>query len=294
VCLHRGQCAQGPHLVEKARLQHRVESRLDAGVQHRAIGRRQRELEHLHRQAVGRVHALPFGNRAAARAMDLQRALDALRVGRVDARGGDRIDFGQSRVQRGPAIAFGFGGDLRAQGGIGFRHRCEAVQKRLEIQAGASGEDREFPAREDVVDGDAGVAREVGRGIRLPRITDIDQVMRDVALLFARRFRRTDVEPSYTNAESTLTISPPYRAAQASANAVLPDAVGPAIASARGRTSAPAAPARRSVPMLRQRRMHLVVRLAHRTHRHAVEQAGDHDRARCREEPGHHFVQLLP
>src|SRR6478735_5572168 len=98
--------------------------------------------------------------------------------------------------------------------------------------------------------------------------------------------------PRYTNAESTLTISPPYRAAQARAKAVLPDAVGPAIASARGRASAPAVPARRSVPMLRQRRVHLLVRLAHRTHRHAVEQAGDHDRARCREEPGHHFVQL--
>ena len=45
--------------------------------------------------------------------------------------------------------------------------------------------------------------------------------------------------PRYTSAESTLMISPPRRCAKSSAYAVLPDAVGPINAIARGRGSAP-------------------------------------------------------
>jgi hypothetical protein len=74
----------------------------DALVQHGAVGRDQRELQH----AVGQFGLRPVEqrrHRGAAEPENFQRAADALGVVRRQPRGGRRVDRRQLGVQRGPA-----------------------------------------------------------------------------------------------------------------------------------------------------------------------------------------------
>jgi hypothetical protein len=64
-----------------------------------------------------RTRAAPLPRRQwpAAGLVDLERALDALRVVRREARRGDRIDAFQARMQRRPAVRRGLGVEARAR-----------------------------------------------------------------------------------------------------------------------------------------------------------------------------------
>src|SRR3546814_13078460 len=57
-------------------------------------------------------------------------------------------------------------------------------------------QDRQPAAREDAVDGRARVGGEPGRRIRLPRIAQVNQMVRNVGALAGGRLCRADVEPA--------------------------------------------------------------------------------------------------
>lgn len=59
------------------------------------------------------------GHRLAGQPVQLQRALDALRVRGMQPRRGDGVDLRELGVQRRPAVARGFGVDLGAQRRVG-------------------------------------------------------------------------------------------------------------------------------------------------------------------------------
>ena len=65
---------------------------------------------------------LPVADRRPRQAIHLQRALDALRIGGVDARGRGRIDRGQFGMQRRPAAPAASACDLRARRRVGLGH----------------------------------------------------------------------------------------------------------------------------------------------------------------------------
>jgi hypothetical protein len=70
-------------------------------VQPAALARLERDQR---RMLGGAARGLALRDRRAGDAMDLERALDPLRVARRDARGRDRIDVAQLGVQRRPAF----------------------------------------------------------------------------------------------------------------------------------------------------------------------------------------------
>src|SRR5690606_6543363 len=77
---------------------------------------------------------------------------------------------------------------------IGFWHGRQAPQQGAAVQAGAAGEDRQATARDDAVDGGARVAGEVGRGIGLPGVAQVEQMVRGAGALGSVGFGRADVQ----------------------------------------------------------------------------------------------------
>ena len=69
--------------------------------------------------------------------------------------------------------------EVLAKHAIGLGALRKAVQEGIEVEMGATGEDRLLAAAPDVHDKALGVAREVSCAIRVLRIPDIDEVMRD-------------------------------------------------------------------------------------------------------------------
>ena len=188
------QGTQAADFVEEAGIEHRIEALFDALVQHCALRRRQRELQDLERETRALGVALPVADRLAAEAIHLQRPLDALRIGGVDARRGVGIDCGKLRMQCRPTMHIRFGRDLRAHRFVRFRHVRQAFQQRTEIQAGAAGKNRQLALRDDAVDGALRIRRELRRRIRLPRFAHVDQVVRHQRQFLAGRLGRADVE----------------------------------------------------------------------------------------------------
>ena len=126
--------------------------------------------------------------------MDFQRALDPLGVGGVDAPRGARIHLRKLFMQRRPAALGGLIRQPGAQRRVGGGHGRQAAQQGLEIQPGAAGQDRQPAAAGDVVQRGAGVNGEFGRRVRLPRIANVDQVVRHPASLVQGRLGRADVQ----------------------------------------------------------------------------------------------------
>ena len=167
-------------------------------MQHGAVLRRHRHRQHTARKSLrySGGFALPIADRAATESIHLQRALDALRIGWVDADRSDGIHDRKLGMHRGPAAFKGFRRKLCARRRIRLGHRRQALQQRAEIQAGAAGEDRQISARDDVVDRCARVLGELGGRIRLPRFAHIDQMVRNGCKFFSRGLGRTDIEPA--------------------------------------------------------------------------------------------------
>ena len=139
--------------------------RCDARVQHRALARREHELEHAHRQAVARVRALPFA-RSGGRWRDTPPARAGCVAGRW--RGCDARRSGSTcascGMHRGPADARRpplrcAARNAGSASGIGARP-CSSAWKYRPVPPARIGS---LAARDDVVDRDARIARRTRR-----------------------------------------------------------------------------------------------------------------------------------
>ena len=117
-----------------------------------------------------------------------------LGVARGDAGGGRGVESGEDLVEMHGTALFGaatkaiaefFG----ARGGVG-----EAFEEGAEVESCAGGEDGEFRAAAEIVEGKEGVASVVAGGEDFVGLDEVDEVMRDVLLKVGRDFRGADVE----------------------------------------------------------------------------------------------------
>ena len=183
---HRGhgglQIAPRPqrcHFVEKACGQHCLEARSDAGMQHRAVrGLKRNREQRKRRLGIRARHADQFAHRPPAQGMDLEGALDALRIAGLKARGGLRIDRRQSCMHRRPAELRRFLIERSTHGRVGARQVIEADGEGARIEHRAAHQQRQSPAAADLADQLAGIVHEAGGRIRLGGLDQIDQVMR--------------------------------------------------------------------------------------------------------------------
>ena len=140
--------------------------------------------------------ALPVGERPPGALQHLERAHDALRVGRHQARRHrrDRAAPG-SRAARAPACCAASRAPMGAHVGVDRRHRREALQQHLEIEPGAADDDG-HAAR-------CSRARAIARGrirgiapgrIGLAAADEAVERMRRPRLLLGRRPRREDAQ----------------------------------------------------------------------------------------------------
>lgn len=86
---------------------------------------------------------LPFADRDAGGADDLQCAGDTLRIGRFQSGGSFRIGFRKRCV----GLLDRQGTNLHPDGGIDFGNRRDAVKQGTDVEAGAADQDREAPDR---------------------------------------------------------------------------------------------------------------------------------------------------
>ncbi len=185
--------AKDAHFVEKTGGQHLLESLGDARVQHAAIRRFQRE----DAQGQGVVIRAPGSQmrreRPTAELPHFQRALDALGVARSKAGRGDRIDFGQPGVQRGPAEPGGLGVEFGAHGRIGLRQFGQAGLQRLEVEQGAADDQGLGAALANFLDKPARVRSELRRAIALRRVEDVEQVVHGLGALVSAGLGGADI-----------------------------------------------------------------------------------------------------
>ena len=118
------------------------------------------------------------GHRLSSEHEDFERALDALRVVRREPRGRLRIDGGEPRMQRGPAVACGIGVERGAHVGIGGGKIVETLRQRLVVQHRAADQQRHIPPRDDLSDQPQRIRAKLRGGISLGGIDDVDQMMR--------------------------------------------------------------------------------------------------------------------
>ena len=99
-----------------------------------AIARLQRDPQGLERQVDPVLARVEIRKRSTRMLEDLQRALDALRVVRLDAGRRRGIDSGKLRVKRGPARARGARLDIAPQPRLRRRQPGEAAGERAEVK----------------------------------------------------------------------------------------------------------------------------------------------------------------
>jgi hypothetical protein len=188
--------SQGGDFIDEPVAQHRPETRRDARMQPAALARLecdQRRSRRVRMRPVGRRVSMPGGERPAADPVHFERALDPLRVERREPRGGRWIDARELGVKRRPAVLRGLRIECRADGGVGRRHRIEAVEQRLEVEHRAADEKRQRAARADLGNEPARVLDEERRRPGFGRIDDVDQVVRNERALGRARLRGADV-----------------------------------------------------------------------------------------------------
>ena len=174
--------AQSLHLLKEPAGQHIVEAPRNSFMQPRAVLRLQREERRGSQgRSVGRA-LMKAGERPARHPEHFQRALDPLCViGREPRRRGG-IDQRQFRVHGRPAFCRGLGFHFGAGGEVGSRHRIQALEQGLEVQHGATHQQRHFAASIDLRDQPLRVGRELRGAVSLQGIADVDQVVRHAAL----------------------------------------------------------------------------------------------------------------
>jgi hypothetical protein len=148
-------------------------------VQYAAVGRHQRDVEQLEGQGTGGLFGEEAAQRAAGKAHDFQRALDALGIVGFEAGRGVGVVARQFGVQRGPALRRGFGVDLRAQRGVGLRQFGEAFAQGFDIQHGAADQQRDAAGGADAFHFAQRVAAELRRRIAFFGRDQVDQPVRE-------------------------------------------------------------------------------------------------------------------
>src|SRR5262249_1471545 len=124
----------------------------------------------------------------------LERAHDAHAVTRRDPRRGRRVHPRQQPVEPRVAEALPDGLEPPAQLGIARRPGEEALQERLQVEAGPARDDRQPTPGRDAAERFAGAPRVLRRGeIRVGR-DDVDEVVRNEGALLRKRLRAADVE----------------------------------------------------------------------------------------------------
>ncbi len=113
--------------------------------------------------------------------MHLERSLDSLPIGRRDPRRGRGIHALQARVQRRPAELARLRVELVAQRRVRARQAREPLAQRAQIEQRAPDEQRQPAAGGDVAHGGGRVASESARRVRLARLEDVDQMVRQPA-----------------------------------------------------------------------------------------------------------------
>ena len=183
---HRGQfgvqrivVAQGPHLIDQAGSEHLPETFGDPLMQAGAVGRIKRQIEQVirGRRAAGRF-GKQFGERATGQADEFERALDAMRVMRVDARRARRVERRQFGVQRRPAALRRLRFDRLPQDRVGRRQIGDAFEQHLVVEHRAADEERHLAARRDLGHHRLHVGQEAAGRIRLIGRDQVDQVVR--------------------------------------------------------------------------------------------------------------------
>ena len=119
--------------------------------------------------------------------------MQALPVGRPNALRSQWIERSQFRMQGRPAFPFGTLIQFLPQGRIGGRQRRQPVLQRMEIQERPARKQRNAAAPLNILDQFAGIRAELPGGIRLPRVANVDQVMRGDRQNISGRLRRADV-----------------------------------------------------------------------------------------------------
>jgi hypothetical protein len=139
--------------------------------------------------AEGRRGGLLFGEeaaqRAAGKAHDFQRALDALGVAGFEARRRLRIECRQFGMQGRPAARGGFGIDSGAQRGVGLRQVGQSFAQSLDVEHGAAHQQRDAACRGDVLHLAQRIGAKLGGRVALFRRDQVDQPVRK-----ARQCRR--------------------------------------------------------------------------------------------------------
>ncbi|MNC85447.1 hypothetical protein D3C83_10460 [compost metagenome] len=130
--------AQAPQLRHEARFEHVIEAPRDAHVQDLAIAGDERYPD----RGVGEIDVLGLGEQPGQRLVgedvDLQRALDALRVVGLEPRRRHGVHAREPRVHAGPAPLLGHGVDHEPHHRVGFRQVVQALGERLVIHHGAA------------------------------------------------------------------------------------------------------------------------------------------------------------
>ena len=129
--------------------QHGVIAPGDACVQHAAFGWQQAKRQELVVRQLSPAGGEQRRHCLSRAAKDFKCALNALRIARMQAGRRFRIDPGQLRMERRPALGAG----LRVNTGAGFRAGLrqfgEPVEQRLEVEHGAADKQRYLAARGD-------------------------------------------------------------------------------------------------------------------------------------------------
>jgi len=107
---------------------------LDTTMKHAPVGRFERQRQPFERQLRWRRLRQQGRHRLPRQQVDFHRALYALGIGGLQARGGGRIDVGQAAVQCRHAMARDVHVDLRAQCRVGAWQIIQPVAQSLEIQ----------------------------------------------------------------------------------------------------------------------------------------------------------------
>ena len=111
-----------------------------------------------------------------------------------DAGGGCGVEAGEDFVEMHGTVLLGAATEAVAEffgacGGVG-----KAFEESAKVESRAGGEDGEFRAAAEIVEGEEGVAAVVAGGEDFVGLDEVDEVMRDVLLIAGRDFRGADVE----------------------------------------------------------------------------------------------------
>ena len=144
--------------------------------------------------AAGATGTKNIGDRLSGEDAHLDGADYFLGVARGDAGGGRGVETGEDFVEMHGTALLGAAPEavaefFRARGGVG-----EAFEEGAEVESCAGGEDGEFGAAAEIVEGEEGMAAVVAGCEDFVGLDEVDEVMWDAALVALRDLRGADVE----------------------------------------------------------------------------------------------------